>query len=87
MFEQAFKNIDDVLHKDAGVDIVHRSPAEMMKEIAALDQESAELMERCCRTRCFQDICDYQRSKLKQLNYGKHIRRYTKPVGARCIKE
>ena len=44
MFEQAFKNIDDVLPKDASEKIAHRSPAEMMKEIAALDQESAELM-------------------------------------------
>ena len=44
MFEHAFKNIDDVLHKNASEEIAHRSPAEMMKEIAALDQESAELM-------------------------------------------
>ena len=44
MFEHAFKNIDDVLHKDASEEIVHRSPAEMMKEIAALDQESAEVL-------------------------------------------
>ena len=51
MFEHAFKNIDDVLHKDAGEEILHRSPAEMMKEIAALDQESAELMERTFQDR------------------------------------
>ena len=44
MFEQAFKNIDDVLHNNAGEEIAHRSPAEMMKEIAALDQESAEVL-------------------------------------------
>jgi type I restriction enzyme M protein len=77
MFEQAFKNIDDVLWKEAGcttpdspkswtVDAgkidpatfdlsvknpnggevaTHRSPAEILDEIAALDAESAKVLE------------------------------------------
>jgi hypothetical protein len=72
MFEQAFKNIDDVLWKEAGCTteldyteqtswllflkylsvknpnggeaVVHRSPEEIMDEIAALDAESSEVL-------------------------------------------
>lgn len=69
MFEQAFKNIDDVLWKEAGCttvdaksidpttydlsvknpnggeEVTHRSPEEIMDEIAALDAESAEVLQ------------------------------------------
>jgi type I restriction enzyme M protein len=50
MFEQAFKNIDretfDLSVRDANGDeeVMHRSPQEIMDEIAALDAESAGVL-------------------------------------------
>lgn len=50
MFEQALKNIDDAFREGAGCTnggeaVEHRSPREIMDEIAALDAESAEALE------------------------------------------
>lgn len=44
MFEQTFKNIDDVLNPNGGNDVALRTSAEVLDEIAALYAESAEVM-------------------------------------------
>ena len=43
VFEQAFKNIDDVLRKEAGC-TTELDYTEIMDEIAKLDAESAEVL-------------------------------------------
>ncbi len=42
MFEQTFRNIDDVLWKEAGL----RSPTQILKEINTLDKQAAEIMKK-----------------------------------------
>ncbi len=50
MFEQAFKNIDpatfdlSVKNPNGGEEVAHRSPEEILAEIAALDAESAAVL-------------------------------------------
>ncbi|HOD41821.1 MAG TPA: hypothetical protein PKL57_14775 [Candidatus Wallbacteria bacterium] len=47
MFEQAFKNIDDILHKDAGcgseLDYVEQTSSEQQRIVAILDEAFASI--------------------------------------------
>ncbi|OQA76888.1 MAG: hypothetical protein BWY32_02798 [bacterium ADurb.Bin243] len=47
LFEQAFKNIDDILHKDAGcgseLDYVEQTSSEQQRIVAILDEAFASI--------------------------------------------